>query len=107
MQKAKIYKSTIKAAIHETAQDLYDGGEIDRQTMRRFDESCLTPMHAFTATEISALREREEVSQAVFEHYLNVTKDSISHWERGRKKPAGASLKLLSLVDRKGRGAIA
>ena len=107
MPRTKIYKSNIKAAIHQTARDLYDVGVIDKQTMRRFDESCLTPVHGFTGEEIRALREREEVSQTVFAHYLNVTKDSVSQWERGQKKPAGASLKLLSLVERKGLEAIA
>jgi putative transcriptional regulator len=101
------YKSKIKAAIHETAADLYETGLIDKQTMRRFDESCLTPIHQFSAKEIRALREREEVSQSVFAHYLNVTKDSVSKWERGDKKPAGPSLKLLSLVQRKGLESIA
>jgi putative transcriptional regulator len=67
----------------------------------------LTPVHEFTPEEIRALRDREEVSQVVFAHYLNVTKESISQWERGQKKPAGPSLKLLSLVKRKGLNAIA
>lgn len=58
--------------------------------MRRFDESCLTPVQEFTAKEIRDLRLREEVSQTVFAHYLNVTKDSVSQWERGQKKAAGA-----------------
>ena len=107
MPRTKIYKNNLKAVIHETARDLFDSGIIDKQTMRRFDESCLTPVHKFTAKEIRTLREREEVSQTVFAHYLNVTKDSVSQWERGQKKPAGASMKLLSLVQRKGLEAIA
>jgi len=105
--KTKTYKSEALAAIHETVSDLLDAGVIDKQTMRHFDKSCLTPVHGFTGEEIRALREREEVSQTVFAHYLNVTKDSVSQWKRGQKKPAGASLKLLSLVERKGLAAIA
>jgi putative transcriptional regulator len=107
MSKAKSYKSNIKAAIHQTASDLHEAGVINKQTMRRFDESCLTPVHEFTADEIRALREREEVSQMVFANHLNVTKESVSQWERGVKKPAGTTLKLLSLVERKGLSAIA
>ena len=107
MPTTKIYKNNMKAVIHETARDLYDSGIIDKRTMRRLDESCLTPVHEFTATEIRTLRQREEVSQTVFAHYLNVTKDLVSQWERGQKKPAGASMKLLSLVERKGLEAIA
>ena len=30
--------------------------------MRQFDEACLTTIHAFSANEIKALREHEEVS---------------------------------------------
>jgi|ERR1700680_760000 putative transcriptional regulator len=107
MSKTKSYKSGVKAAIHETASGLYDVGLIDKQTMRRFDESCLTPVHGFTAKEIRDLREREEVSQTVFARYLNVPKDSISQWERGEKHPSGPSLKLLCLVQKKGLNAIA
>ena len=75
--------------------------------MRRFDDSCLTPVHDFTPEEIRALRQREEVSQTVFAHYLNVSKDSVSQWERGENHPAGPAMKLLSLVDKKGLSATA
>jgi putative transcriptional regulator len=107
MNKAKKHKSEVKAAIHELATGLHQTGMTGNQTMRRFDESCLTPVHPFTAREIRALRQREEVSQSIFASYLNVTKDSVSKWERGEKRPAGPSLKLLSLVERKGLEAIA
>jgi len=107
MKKPKTYKSDIKAAIHETASGLYEAGMIDKQTMRRFDESCLTPVRDFTADEIRNLREREEVSQTVFARYLNVSKDAVSQWERGGKHPAGPSLKLLALVEKHGLEAIA
>ncbi len=107
MSKTKKHKNSIKAAIHEIASGLHDAGMIDKQTMRQFDDSCLTAVHEFSAGEIRALREREEVSQSIFASYLNVIKDSVSKWERGEKKPAGPSLKLLSLVERKGLEAIA
>lgn len=107
MSKTKKYKSDIKAAVHEIASGMHGVGMIDKQTMRRFDNSCLTPIHEFNANEIKALRQREDVSQSVFASYLNVTKDSVSKWERGEKKPAGASLKLLSLVERRGLDGIA
>jgi putative transcriptional regulator len=107
MTKNKTYKSDALAAIHETVSDYHAAGVIDKQTLRGFDESCLTPVREFTPEEIQALREREQVSQAVFAHYLNVSKDSVSQWERGEKHPAGPSLKLLSLIERKGLAAIA
>lgn len=107
MKKARTYKSDAFAAIHQTACDMHEAGVMSKQTMRRFDESCLTPLHDFTPEEIKALRDREAVSQVVFAHYLNITKESVSQWERGLKKPAGASQKLLSIVKQKGLGAIA
>jgi putative transcriptional regulator len=103
----KSHKNEVKAAIHEMATDLHEAALIDKTTMRAFDESCLTPIHEFTPKEIQALREREQVSQPVFAQYLNVAKETISQWERGTKRPAGPSLKLLSLVERKGLAAIA
>jgi putative transcriptional regulator len=102
----KRYKSEAFAAIHEAMVTLYEGGDIDKKTMRRFDESCLTPVHPLTPEEIRAIREKEHVSQAVFSHYLNVTTGLISQWERGEKKPSGSSLKLLLIVAKKGLSAI-
>ncbi len=107
MKKNKAYRSKAAVAIHETAIGLFAAGVIDKQTMREFDGSCLTPIHEFTPQQIRALREREQVSQTVFAHHLNISKDSISQWERGEKRPAGPSLKLLSLVERKGLASIA
>ena len=107
MTKNRTYKSDALAAIHETVSDCYDAGVIDKQTMRRFDASCLTPVHEFWAKKIRALREREHVSQTVFANHLNVSKDSVSQWERGEKHPAGTTLKLLALVEKKGLAAIA
>ena len=103
----KTYRSDAMAAIHETMASLHKVGAIDKQTMRRFDESCLTPVHSFTGKEIRALREREDVSQTVFARYLNVPKTSVSQWERNVKRPSGPTLKLLCLVQKKGLDAIA
>jgi putative transcriptional regulator len=75
--------------------------------MRRFDQSCLTPVRTFSAADIRALREREQVSQTVFAMYLNVTKGSVSQWERGDKRPAGPACKLFSIAAEKGLSAIA
>jgi putative transcriptional regulator len=95
------------AAIHETAEGLHSIGLMDKQTMRRFDDACLTPVRPLSAAEIRALREREGASQAVFARYLNVTTGLVSQWERGEKHPQGASLKLLSLVAKNGLNTVA
>ena len=98
----KQYRSAVMASIHETAEGLHNAGVMNKQTMRKFDDACLTPVHPLSAEEIRALREREGASQAVFARYLNVTTGLISQWERGEKHPQGASLKLLSLVAKNG-----
>jgi putative transcriptional regulator len=95
------------ASIHETAEGLHAAGVMDKQTMRKFDEACLTPVLPLTAEEIRALREREGASQAVFARYLNVSTGLVSQWERGEKRPRGTSLKLLSLVAKHGLATVA
>lgn len=105
--KAKRTSSPILASVHETVSGLHGLGLASRATMREFDALCLTPVEPLAPEEIRALRERENVSQPVFAHYLNVRKDAVSKWERGEKRPDGPSLKLLNLVKHKGLQAIA
>ncbi len=104
---AKVYRSEALAAIHESMEDLHEVGAIDKKTMREFDDMCLTPVRELSPAEIAALRERENMSQPVFARHLNVTKSLVSQWERGEKKPRGASLKLLALIEKKGMAAVA
>ncbi len=103
----KKYKSDALEALHETTQGLHRIGLIDTKTMRDFDASCLTTVEKLSAKEIAEVRKKAGVSQAVFAHYLNVTVGLVSQWERGEKQPRGPSLKLLSLVQKKGLDAIA
>lgn len=100
------YKNDLAAAIHETAEALHSVGAIDKQTMKRFDRSCLAPAHPLTPLEIKTLRERENMSQPVFALYMNVSKNLVSDWERGVKKPGGPALRLLNIVQEKGIQAI-
>lgn len=100
------YPNDIAEAVHETASGLHRIGLIDEKTMREFDASCLTTIEPLTPEEILALRDRAGVSQGVFARYLNVRPKLVSEWERGQKKPSGPSLKLLSIVRRRGIDAI-
>ncbi len=102
MSTQKTYKSDMMAVMHETACDLHDAGVMDKQTLREFDELCLTEVRPLTGEEIREIRTREKMSQAVFARYLNVTTGLVSQWERGQKIPRGASLKLLTLAKNKG-----
>jgi len=102
----KQYRSEALAAAHEAALGLAEVGLISKRTMRRFDEMCLTPVREMTPEGVRALRLRERASQAVFARHLNVTVDLVSQWECGEKRPRGAALKLLTLVDRNGLGSV-
>ncbi len=100
-------RSEALAAAHEAALGLHEAGVMSKRTMRKFDEMCLTPVREMTPEDIRALRLREHASQAVFARHLNVTTGLVSQWERGEKRPRGASLKLLTLVAKNGLGAVA
>ena len=104
---SKQYRSEALAAAHEAALGLAEAGVMSKRTMRKFDEMCLTPVEDMTPEDIRELRLREYASQAVFARYLNVTTGLVSQWERGEKRPRGASLKLLTLVAKNGLGAVA
>ena len=80
---AKQYCSEVMASIHETAEGLHAAGVMDKQTMRKFDEACLTPVRPLSAEEIRALRDAKGASQAVFARYLNVTTGLISQGSEG------------------------
>src|SRR5690554_117593 len=106
MDMTKQYPSDALIAIDETREALHEIGAIDKQTMSDFDETCLTTVKTLAPEEIRALREREHLSQSVFARYLNVSKNLISDWERGVKRPGGPALRLLTLIEKRGIQAI-
>jgi putative transcriptional regulator len=103
----KQYRSKALAAVHETAVGLHDASVMDKTTLKAFDAMCLTPVKSLSPEQIRKIRVREKASQAVFARYLNVSTGLVSQWERGEKHPRGASLKLLTLVAKKGLDAVA
>ena len=90
----------IKEAL-ETMRDLHEIGVVDKQTLRDFEAQALPPP-SYTADTIRNLRKRLHVSQGVFAAYLNASVSTVQKWENGEKKPSGAALRLLSVIDRKG-----
>ena len=52
-------------------------------------------------SEVTALRKKLGVSQAVFAALLNVPKPTAIRWESGARQPSGAALKLLRLAARR------
>ncbi len=106
MSEQKQYKSEAFASIHETMDSLHQIGAIDKKTMRNFDAQCLEVLSEIEPQEIKALRKREKVSQPIFALYLNVSKNLVSDWERGIKKPGGAALRLINIIRKHGVDAL-
>lgn len=94
--------SKILDAVHETARELHAAGFIDMRSMRHYDALCLEPVPNYSSAKIRALRGRHKLSQAVFASVLNTSLSTVRQWEIGDKHPSGPSLKLLSLLDKKG-----
>ena len=94
--------SKILDAVHETARDLHAAGFIDMRSMQNYDALCLEPVQNYSSAKIRALRARHKLSQAVFATVLNTSLSTVRQWEIGDKHPSGPSLKLLSLLDKKG-----
>lgn len=58
-----------------------------------------------TKTDVKAIREAREETQAEFAAYLGVTALTISHWERKGPPKNGAALKLLEMLREKSEAA--
>ena len=85
----------------ETMRDLETVGAVSKRTLRDF-EALAVPPPDYNAEAIRLLRERLRVSQAVFAAYLNASLSTVQKWENGEKRPSGAALRLLSVIDRRG-----
>jgi putative transcriptional regulator len=96
------FKSDAFEAIHSAVAGMYRTGTIDKATMRHFDETCLAATKEFTPHQIKKLRESHHLSQPVFARYLNTSESTVEKWEAGAKRPSGAALKLLNVVQKHG-----
>ena len=67
-------------------------------TLRTRQLPLPAPIKPLQPEDITALRQKLNVSQAVFAGLLNVPKVTAISWEKGRRRPTGAALRLLDLV---------
>jgi putative transcriptional regulator len=103
--------SRLTEELLETAKGMRDSGVMDaatydKITLRHLDEAETRNAAPLTGEEIRAMRERANMSQAVFARYLNLTVGYVSKLERGVESPAGAALALLNVVRRLGARAL-
>ncbi len=99
--------SDILKTVHTTTVGLHQQGAIDKVTMRKFSNLCLTQIHDFSPDQVKQIREKYHLSQPVFAQHLNVSGKLVKKWEQGVSSPKGAALKLLVLAEKEGLEAIA
>ncbi|MGI4828030.1 MAG: helix-turn-helix domain-containing protein [Janthinobacterium lividum] len=102
MKHSRKYKSDAFEAVYSAATGMYRAGTIDKETMRGFDESCLTMPDTIEPEQIKSIRESQHVSQPVFARYLNTSESTVEKWETGMKRPSGMAIKLLMIVQKHG-----
>ena len=56
------------------------------------------PAPSLTAKDVGRIRARLKVSQPVFAAMLNVPTVTAISWEKGRRQPSGAALRLLEIA---------
>ena len=66
--------------------------KITLRDVKRAGEEPETAYPPLTAGEIRALRERAQMSQALFARCVNLSVGYVSQLERGAKRPSGPSL---------------
>ena len=101
----------MRAELLETARGLHrvgiaSKGTLEKITARNVDLEQLPLLKPPSGVEIVAMRERANMSQAVFARVLNVGTSTLSQWEREEKRPRGAATRLLAVVKEKGVQAV-
>jgi len=70
-------------------------------TLRTRAMTLPEPLAPLRPKDVAAIRRQLNVSQSVFAALLNVPKVTAISWEKGRRKPTGAALRLLDLIRKR------
>ncbi len=99
-------RETIDESIISTVKDLNKSGIIDEITMKNIKNLCIVDVKQYTPENIVSIRKRLKLSQAALASLFNISPSTVQKWEQGTKRPAGASNKLLDIIERKGMEAL-
>jgi len=99
-------RKSIAESITSTVKDLNKSGLVDDITMRNIENLCLPEINDYSPAQIISIRKRFKLSQAALASIFNISPSTVQKWEQGNKKPAGASRKLLDIMERKGLDAL-
>jgi putative transcriptional regulator len=95
-------RRSISDSITTTVKDLNRSGLVDDITMKNIEKLCLPEIKEYSPERIISIRKNLKLSQAALASIFNISPSTIRKWERGDKRPAGASRKLLDIAERKG-----
>jgi len=95
-------RDSIVQSITSTIKDLNKSGLVDDITMRNIENLCLPEIQEYSPEKIASIRKKFKLSQAALASIFNISPSTVRKWEQGNKKPAGASKKLLDIIERKG-----
>jgi putative transcriptional regulator len=99
-------RKSIADSITGTVRDLNRSGLVDDITMRNIENLCLPEIQEYSPEKIISIRKKFKLSQAALASIFNISLSTVQKWEQGNKKPAGASKKLLDIMERKGLDAL-
>jgi len=99
-------RKTIATSIVNTVKDLHKSGLVDDITMKNIENLCIPEVQDYTPEKIIFIRKKYRLSQTALASLFNISPSTVQKWEQGNKKPAGASRKLLDIMDRKGINAL-
>jgi len=99
-------RKSISDSITSVVQDLNKSGLIDEITMKNIENLCLPDIPEYSPEKIVLIRKKFKLSQAALANIFNISPSTVRKWEQGNKKPAGASKKLLNIIERKGLEAL-
>ena len=95
-------RDSIVRSITNTIKDLNKSGLVNDITMRNIENLCLPEIQEYSPEKIASIRKKFKLSQAALASIFNISPSTVRKWEQGNKKPAGASRKLLDIIERKG-----
>jgi len=99
-------RKSISDSITSVVQDLNKSGLINEITMKNIENLCLPDIPEYSPEKIVLIRKKFKLSQAALANIFNISPSTVRKWEQGNKKPAGASKKLLNIIERKGLEAL-
>ena len=95
-------RKSIIDSITNTVHDLNKSGLVDDITMKNINNLCIPEVQEYSPQKIASIRKKLSLSQAALASIFNISPSTVQKWEQGNKKPAGASKKLLDIIERKG-----